>query len=70
MRERPIVIDLGRRRGRDLRALKRHGGPLLAEVNGVIEPVRGELAGEDAGKILVYRKKSRGRAPGLAPIRR
>ncbi len=63
----PVVVDVGKRRTKQLRQLARGEGPLIAEVNGVIEQVRTELAGELAGKtlvplVIIYRKKSRRRA--------
>ena len=73
MREHPLVINLGRRSTRELRQLMRHEGPLVGEVNGVIEQVRKELAGELADKtlvplVIVYRKKARKRAQGPPPL--
>lgn len=62
----PVLVDVGKRRTKHLRQLARREGPLVAEVNGVIEQVRTELAGELAGKtlvplVIIYRKKSRRR---------
>jgi uncharacterized protein DUF6200 len=57
----PIVVDLGGRRRKEIKELKRGEGPLVAEVGDVVEQVRAALAELD-GKtlvpvVLVYKKK-------------
>jgi hypothetical protein len=73
MPEPPIVVNVGRRTTKALRQLARNEGPLVAEVNEVVERVRGELGEELAGKtlvplVIVYRRKSRRRAPPAPPF--
>jgi hypothetical protein len=60
----PIVVDLGKKKRKQIKQLKKGTGPLWKEVESVIEQVRGELGGELADKtlvplVLIYRKKSR-----------
>ena len=61
---RPIVVDLGGKRAKRIKELKRGKGPLAREVAELIEQARTELASELAGKtllplVLIYRKKKR-----------
>jgi hypothetical protein len=61
---RPIVVDLGRKRAKRIKQLKRGEGPLAKEVAELIEQARTELASELAGKtllplVVIYRKKKR-----------
>ena len=69
----PVLVDLGKKRRKQIKQLKRGGGPLLAELADVVEQVRIELAGDLDGKILlpvvlIYEKKE-ARAPfGLPAI--
>jgi hypothetical protein len=58
----PIVIDLGKQRGKRIKELKQGHGKLWDEVADVIDEVGAQLAGEVEGKtlvpiILVYTKK-------------
>ena len=61
----PVLIDLGKKRRKQIKQMKRGKGPLVAEVAEVIEQVRAELAADLSGKIvlpvvLIYeRKRSR-----------
>lgn len=62
---RPIFIDLGKRREKRIKQLKRGEGPLPQELAGVIEQVKRELAGEElAGKtllpvVVIYKAKKK-----------
>jgi hypothetical protein len=71
----PVVVDLGRRGGRQIRMLKEGRGPLVGEVYDVIAQVRKALEADLSGKTLVplvvvyKRKKKRARSgpTGLLP---
>ncbi len=69
----PIVVDLGKARKKRIRQLKRGRGPLVLEVQDVINEVSASLGEEAAGKQLVpivvlYRRKQRkGYRGGLFP---
>lgn len=64
---RPLVIDLGKRRRKTVRGLKRGRGKLMAEVLSVLDEVRAEARTEDHGNgllpviVLYERKRGRGR---------
>jgi len=66
----PIIVDLGKKRRKALKQLKRGDGRLLDEVEQVTAEVRAEL-GKDADAvelvpiILVYRRKVRRPKGGL-----
>ena len=68
----PIVVDLGRCRRKQIKLLKRGEGPLVKEVDEVIEQVRAALAQDLEGKtlvplVLIYRqKRKRSRQPTAA----
>jgi len=64
----PLVIDLGRQKGKKLKELKQGEGELWDELQAVIEKVHAELGASADGKILVpvvmiFEKKSK--RPGL-----
>jgi hypothetical protein len=59
----PVIIDLGKQRGRSLKELKQGEGKLWDEVLEVAEEVKEMLGAEAEGKILVpivmlYQEKS------------
>lgn len=65
----PIVVDLGKKKKKQIRNLKRGRGPLLEDVADVVEKVRASLAEQLAGKelvpvVIVYRQKKK-RSSGL-----
>ena len=65
----PIVVDLGKKKKKQIRNLKRGRGPLLEDVADVVEKVRASLADQLAGKelvpvVIVYRQKKK-RSSGL-----
>jgi hypothetical protein len=69
----PIIVDLGKKRRKAIKALMRGDGRLLDEVEQVIGEIRAEL-GKDAEAaeivpiVLVYRRKTRRRRGGLAGL--
>jgi len=69
----PIIVDLGKKKAKAIKALKRGDGRLMDEVDQVISDVGAEL-GADADKtelvpiVLVYRRKEKRRARGLAGL--
>jgi Family of unknown function (DUF6200) len=65
----PIVVDLGKRRRKRIKELKRGGGMLMEEVAEALEQVRAALGEAGRGRVLVpvvflYRQKRR-RSRGL-----
>ncbi len=65
----PIVVDLGKKKKKQIKNLKRGRGPLLEDVADVVEKVRASLADQLAGKelvpvVIVYRQKKK-RSGGL-----
>lgn len=70
----PIVIDLGKKKKKEIKALKRGEGGLAAEVQTAIADVRQSLGAESATKelipvVVVYKKKAKNggrlRLPGF-----
>ena len=62
----PIVIDLGKKKKKQLRDLKRGQGKLVDEVSEVLERVRADMGAKaDAGHlvpvVMIYRKKQKSR---------
>lgn len=57
----PVVVDIGKQKDKDLKALKNGGGPLMEDVSRILEEIRAkspELAGKDLVPVVViYRKK-------------
>lgn len=57
----PVVVDLGKKRSKTVRALKNGEGPLMDEVSRVLDEVRArspELASKElVPVVIVYRKK-------------
>lgn len=67
----PIIIDLGKKKRKRIKDLKRGRGRLMTEVAGVINEARMNLGSEAEGKefipvILIYRKKRKRKGGGLA----
>jgi len=63
---RPIVVDLGRIKGKVVRQFKEGRGELVCEIQEVLAETRKNLGPEVAGKelvpvVLVYRKKPKRR---------
>ena len=68
----PIVIDLGKKKRKLIRNLKRGSGQLMDEVAEVLAQVRGNLGPEAEVKnlvpvVMIYRQKSK-RKGGLLPF--
>jgi Family of unknown function (DUF6200) len=68
----PIVIDLGKKRRKQIRALKRGSGKLMDEVAEVLNQVRGNLGPDVEMKnlvpvVMVYKQKDKKRG-GLLPF--
>jgi hypothetical protein len=68
----PIVIDLGKKKRKQIRALKRGSGKLMDEVAEVLNQVRGNLGTDVDMKnlvpvVMVYRQKDKKRG-GLLPF--
>ena len=68
----PIVVDLGSRKKKRIKQLKRGEGPLVEEVYEAVEAVLDELGEpeESAGRtivpvVLLYRRKPKKRKRGL-----
>jgi hypothetical protein len=60
----PIIVDLGKKRRKAVKALKRGGGKLLQEVTQAVDEIRTQLGTEAEGKelvpvVLIYQKKLR-----------
>ena len=57
----PIVVDLGKEKSKNLRALENGEGPLMHDVESVLDEVRAgssELAGKElVPVVIIYRKK-------------
>ena len=65
----PILIDLGKVKGKDVRQFKDGCGPLAAEVQKILAETRNNLGAEAATKelvpiVLVYKKKRRRKGGG------
>lgn len=60
----PIVIDLGKKKRKLVRQLRKGRGKLIERVNGVVDELRsaGSLAAESRPVIVVVREKKRRRA--------
>ena len=69
----PIVIDLGKKRRKQVRDLKRGRGKLMNEVAEVLERVQAEMGPGDHRQlvpvVMIYRKKAR-RGGGLLSLAR
>lgn len=60
----PVFVELGKKRRKQIKKLKKGGGPLYKEVADVIDQVRAELGDDITGKMLlpvviIYRRKRR-----------
>jgi hypothetical protein len=69
----PIIVDLGKKKRKDIRRLKRGQGKLMDEVAETLTQVRNNL-GPDADYkqlvpvVIVYRQKRKG-GSGIVPFR-
>jgi hypothetical protein len=69
----PIIVDLGSKKRKAVKRLKRGEGPLIEEVDEVLGQVRAELGAEAKDAlvvpvILVYKRKARRRSRSLAGL--
>jgi Family of unknown function (DUF6200) len=69
----PIVVDLGKKKRKQIRALKRGSGKLMDEVGEVLNRVRDSLGSEADLKnlvpvVVIYRQKDSKRRGGLLPF--
>ena len=68
----PVVVDLGKTKKKDLRALKRGEGKLMEDVHRVIEEIRSSssaLAGKELVPVIIlYRKAPKRKVAGLLPF--
>lgn len=60
----PIIIDLGKKRRKAIRDLKRGHGKLMDEVYDAVDQVRARMGADAAKKellpvVLIYKKKSK-----------
>lgn len=65
----PIIIDLGKKRRKRIKQLKRGRGKLMNEVHYVIEEVQADLGKEAEGKefipiVMIYRRRRRRKKGG------
>lgn len=63
----PVLIDLGKVKGKTVRRFKEGRGPLVGEIQQVLADVRQSLGSETGGRelvpiVLVYRKKRKRRS--------
>jgi hypothetical protein len=68
----PVVVDLGKKKKKDIQALKRGQGKLMEDVHRVIEEVRANssaLAGKELVPVVIlYRKEPKRKVAGLLPF--
>jgi hypothetical protein len=68
----PVIVNLGKKKSRYIRELKRGEGKLMEDVHKVIEQIRAnssELAGKELVPVVIlYRKESRRKLTGLLPF--
>jgi hypothetical protein len=68
----PVVVDLGKKKTKDIKALKRGEGKLMEDVQRVIQEVRAnstELAGKELVPVVIlYRKMPKRRAAAMLPF--
>ena len=64
----PVVVDLGKRRRKQIRQLTKGGGKLLGEVNGAVAELRaaGTIAADAQAVVFVVRQRRR-RLKSLIP---
>jgi hypothetical protein len=67
----PVVLDLGKEKSKNLRALKNGEGPIMDDVARVLGEVR-ERSSELAGKelvpvVIIYRKRPKRKSGGMLP---
>lgn len=65
----PVIIDLGKRRRKQVKKLRRGEGKLLNDINGAVEELRtaGTL-GADAQPVIVVVREKRGKTKSMFPL--
>ncbi len=65
----PVIIDLGKRRRKQVKRLRRGEGKLLNDINGAVEELRtaGTL-GADAQPVIVVVREKRGKTKSMFPL--
>ncbi len=65
----PVVLDLGKRRRKQIRQLRRGQGKLLDDINGAVEELRiaGTLRADAQPVIVVVQQKRRRARAGFLP---
>lgn len=66
----PIVVDLGRKRRKQIKQLRRGAGKLMDEVNGCMEELRtaGTVSASAQPVVIVVREKTRGKMNSMFPF--
>lgn len=67
----PVVVDLGKEKSKNLRALKNGEGPLMQDVASVLDEVRAkspELASKELVPIVIVYRKKPSRKRGMLPM--
>lgn len=66
----PVVLDLGKRRRKQVKQLRRGEGKLLDDINGAVEELRtaGTLSATSQPVIVIVREKRRRSAKSLFPL--
>jgi len=66
----PTILDLGKRKQKQIRQLKKGEGPLMAKVEAAIAQARSSAppGKEILPVVIIYRKKSRTSKRGLAML--
>lgn len=66
----PIVVDLGKKRRKAVKQLRRGNGKLMDEVNSTLQELRtaGTIAASAQPVIVVVERKRRGSRNGLWPV--
>jgi len=68
----PVVVDLGKKKNKDIKALKKGEGKLMEDVNRVMQEIRAnskDLAGKDLVPVVIlYRKTPKRKTARLLPF--
>lgn len=66
----PVIIDLGKRKRKQVKKLRRGEGKLLDDVNGAVAELRtaGTLNSDVQPVIIIVREKRNGRLKSLFPL--
>jgi len=69
----PVILDLGKTKGKNIKQLKQGRGKLIGDIDEAMKEVSLSMGSQADGKqlipvVLLYRKKAKRRAGGLFPI--